>query len=249
MKQLFRMLLPGGLAIAWSASGAHAQSVEPRFEVSSIKASVPGSAIHNPDCSGNRFAAGGLRFAYILRWAYDLQPSTGDEFLQRVPDSIRMKTYEIQARASSAIASESQCRAMVQSLLAERFKLAFHYETRDAELFDLVVARGGPKLQKALATDVGTDINFVLNGLPYTQAPIADAETRAHTKGVTMQELAQWLTGIWNGATRLGASVPRKKMLAINSVSSSVSRRMGNPLWNCVIPATAQSSKSFPFTP
>src|SRR5215469_6960100 len=66
MKQLLTMLLLGGLASLWNVSVGHAQSVEPRFEVSSIKASVPGSAIHNPDCSGDRFAAAGLRFAYIL---------------------------------------------------------------------------------------------------------------------------------------------------------------------------------------
>jgi uncharacterized protein (TIGR03435 family) len=59
---------------------------------------------------------------------------------------------------------------------------------------DLVVAPGGPKLQPALPADEGTDINFVVNGFSYTQAPIADADTRARTKGVTMQELAQWLT-------------------------------------------------------
>ena len=169
-------------------------ATRPAFEVASVKQWVPGSGVHLLDCSGDRFSVAGLRFGYIVQWAYDLQPATGGEFLQRVPASIRTNPYEIQAKAARPIASESQCRLMVQALLADRFKLAFHYETRDAELVDLVVARGGPKLRKALPADEGTDVNFVLNGVAYTHPPIADADTRAHTKGVTMQELAQWLT-------------------------------------------------------
>ncbi len=168
-------------------------AARPAFEVASVKPWVPGSGVHLLDCSGDRFIVSGVHFGNILQWTYDLQPATGDEFLQRVPASIRGNAYDIQAKASGPIASESQCRLMVQALLADRFKLAFHYETRDAELSDLVVARSGPKLRKALPTDEGTDVNFVFNGFAYTQPPIADADTRAHTKGVTMQELAQWL--------------------------------------------------------
>jgi uncharacterized protein (TIGR03435 family) len=130
----------------------------------------------------------------LLQWAYDLECTAANAaFLERVPVTIRQTTYEIQAKAERPFASESQCRLMVQALLADRFKLTLHYETRNAELSDLVVVRGGPKLQKALSTDKGTDVNFVLNGHAYTQPPIADEETRAQTKGVTMQELAQWL--------------------------------------------------------
>jgi uncharacterized protein (TIGR03435 family) len=166
----------------------------PRFEAASIKPGAANSGFHNPDCSGERFSVAGLRLGYLLLWAYDLQGAASyAAFVERVPLSIRQSTYEIQAKAERPFASESQCRLMVQALLADRFQLSFHYETRVAELSDLVVARGGPKLQKALATDEGTDVNFVLNGHPYTHPPIADADMRAHAKGVTMQEFAQWL--------------------------------------------------------
>jgi uncharacterized protein (TIGR03435 family) len=104
-------------------------------------------------------------------------------------------TYDIQAKAAAPIASESQCRLMAQALFADRFKLAFHWEMRDAELIDLVTARGGPKMRKALPTDEGTDINFVVDGrLLYTWPPIADPVERARLKGLTTQELGQRLT-------------------------------------------------------
>lgn len=185
--------VPVCLAV-WTAPVAYAQSPAPKFEVASIKPGTANSGFHNPECSGDRFIVAGLHFGYVLQWAYDVGGATaGTAFLQPVPLSIRQSAYDIQARAGRPFTSESQCRLMVQALLADRFKLAFHYETRDAELSDLVVARGGPKLQKALPTDQGTDVNFVLNGHAYTQPPIADADARAHAKGVTMQELAQWL--------------------------------------------------------
>ena len=53
----------------------------------------------------------------------------------------------------------------------------------------------------------------------------------------------------WNGAIKLGASVPRKNKLLISSVSSSVFRRMGNPLWNWVMPETSQSFSTLPVNP
>jgi uncharacterized protein (TIGR03435 family) len=83
---------------------------------------------------------------------------------------------------------------MVRALFEDRFKLTLHWEERDAELLDLVVARGGPKIQKALPTDDGTDVNIVIDGRPtITWAPIRDDEERARTKGMTMQELAERL--------------------------------------------------------
>lgn len=186
--------VPVGLGV-WNAPAAHAQSATPKFEVSSVRPHAASSGIHFYECSDDRFIAGGMIFANFLEWAYDLQGTLGREFIPRVPASIGEKAYDIQAKAASPFASESQCRLMVQAMLADRFKLAFHYEDRDAELFDLAVARGGPKMRKALPTDQGTDVNVVINGRVITEAPIRDPGERARTKGLTMQELAQYLTG------------------------------------------------------
>ncbi len=187
------IVVPVGLGV-WNAPAARGQSAAPRFEVSSVRPWVPGSGVHLLDCTGDRFIVAGVHFGNILQWAYDLQGTAGDEFLERVPVSIRQKAYEIQAKAAGPIASETQCRLMVQGLLADRFKLAFHYQERDAGLLDLVVARRGPKLRKAFPTDEGSDVNIVVDGrLVYTQPPIADPSERARAKGMTMEELARRL--------------------------------------------------------
>jgi uncharacterized protein (TIGR03435 family) len=160
-----------------------------------------GVGLHFDGCSGDRYMSSGLIFGNVLQWTFELQGSAGTEFLRSIPESIRQNFYDIQAKATAPITSESQCRLMVQALLADRFSWP-HYEEREAELFDLVVARGGPKMRKVLPTDEGTDINFVVNGrLLYTEAPIRDADERAHTNGMIMQELAQ----------RLPTTAPRPK--------------------------------------
>jgi uncharacterized protein (TIGR03435 family) len=38
---------------------------------------------------------------------------------------------------------------MLQALLADRFKLVIHGETKEIPVYALVVGKGGPKLQKA----------------------------------------------------------------------------------------------------
>jgi uncharacterized protein (TIGR03435 family) len=101
-----------------------------------------------------------------------------------------MEFYEIQAKAPAPIESQLQCRLMVQALLADRFKAKVHWEEQEADVFDLVVARGGPKMQEALPTDDGTDIKFVVDGALSSLA--ANPELGGH-KGLTMQELAEYL--------------------------------------------------------
>ena len=55
------------------------------------------------------------------------------------PDWVRSDHYDIEARAAGQ-ATKDQMRLMMQSLLAERFKLAVHWETRQAPVFALVDA-------------------------------------------------------------------------------------------------------------
>ena len=148
-----------------------------------MKQRVSGTPYHFYECSGDRFLFSGPVFGNLLEWAFEGPRG----FTSKV--NIAMEGYEIQAKAPGPIQSASQCRLMVQALLADRFKLKFHWEDREAEVPELVVARGGPKMQKALPTDQGTDINIVVDGMPW--APRALEEKAAlNIRGMTMEELA-----------------------------------------------------------
>lgn len=99
----------------------------------------------------------------MIAWAYDLKGDASWEFLERNPAVIGKNYYDIQAVATDPVI-ESQCRLMVQALLASRFKLAVHWESREGQISDLVVARSGSKIQKARETDEGADLNIVVDG-------------------------------------------------------------------------------------
>jgi uncharacterized protein (TIGR03435 family) len=72
-----------------------------------------------------------------------------------VPDWVRNMHYDIEARAPGP-ATKDQMRLMMQSLLAERFKLAVHWEIREAPVFAMALVKTGvlgPQLRQHPASD------------------------------------------------------------------------------------------------
>ena len=57
-------------------------------------------------------------------------------------------TYDIAAKVPAG-ATREQFRGMLQRLLAERLKLAYHYEKKPAPVYDLAIAKNGAKLQES----------------------------------------------------------------------------------------------------
>jgi uncharacterized protein (TIGR03435 family) len=72
------------------------------------------------------------------------------------PDWLDSDRFEIAAKAEEPTDDDGVLMAMVQTLLAERFKLALHRETRMIQAYVLGVARNGPKLEKADAGESRT---------------------------------------------------------------------------------------------
>ena len=79
-----------------------------------------------------------------------------------VPAWVRQNRFDIEARGPGN-ANKDQMRLMMQSLLAERFKLAAHWETRDVPVFALALdnpGRLGPQLRPHPANDDCTSTAF-----------------------------------------------------------------------------------------
>lgn len=73
----------------------------------------------------------------------------------KVPEWVNTTRYDIEARAPGP-ASKDQMRLMMQGLLAERFKLAVHTETRQAPVFAMTLDKAGmpgPDLRAHPASD------------------------------------------------------------------------------------------------
>jgi uncharacterized protein (TIGR03435 family) len=66
------------------------------------------------------------------------------------PDWIAAEAYSFEARAEKPDAGPDQIRAMVQTLLADRFKLAARHEARQSDVYRLIVGKNGSKLTDAI---------------------------------------------------------------------------------------------------
>jgi uncharacterized protein (TIGR03435 family) len=78
-----------------------------------------------------------ITFAYNVK---DFQLSGG-------PGWANSELYDIVAKGDGN-ATRPQLRLMLQALLKDRFKLALRRETKDVPIYELVVAKGGPKIQE-----------------------------------------------------------------------------------------------------
>jgi bla regulator protein BlaR1 len=126
-----------------------AQTPRPAFEVASIKRTPPEVEARN---DGVTFAArpGGRLEVVNNPMSNVIQNAYGIAYYQLMgaPDWVTSERYDIEARGA-ATAGPKQVMLMVQSLLADRFQMKAHFETRQVPAAILTVAKGGAKLQFA----------------------------------------------------------------------------------------------------
>jgi len=99
----------------------------------------------------------------IIRAAYGMFNTLDDKFIG-IPDWAKNENFDIEAKVDDADVSVFQKlnfdkrQLMVQALLADRFKLRAHHETREFPIYELVIAKNGSKLQASAANPVPGDI-------------------------------------------------------------------------------------------
>ena len=84
---------------------------------------------------------------YALAWAYKIGPAHFNNI-----QALQQEHYDITAKAAGP-ATTDEMRVMMRALLAERFKLQLHRETKEVSAYALVEAKGGHKLTPASAPD------------------------------------------------------------------------------------------------
>jgi len=120
--------------------------------------------------------------------------------------------YEVVARADHPVSKE-QLRSMLQALLADRFKLAFHRENRTSPAYRLIVAKGGPKLADGDGGD--TVVSRTADGYAFRNADMSRlaGALSSHLDRMAVDETG--LTGAYNFTLKLPEEVlanPRQKM-------------------------------------
>jgi uncharacterized protein (TIGR03435 family) len=135
------------------------------FEVVSVKPVIPGTGVTNmsgrigisdtPDGFVARFAT--VKMLILKAYAVDNYQLSG------ATDWVGSQRYDIDAKFENSVADELQKlspndrilarRHMLQTLLAERFKLTIHRENKELQVYALVVAKNGSKLQEVKLDD------------------------------------------------------------------------------------------------
>ena len=100
--------------------------------------------------TGGYFSATGFPFITYIVFAYKITNSQVQFLLPQLPGWATTDRFDIQARAPGN-PTKDQLRTMMQAVLADRFKLTIHHETREVPIFALVLSRPGslgPQLQQ-----------------------------------------------------------------------------------------------------
>jgi uncharacterized protein (TIGR03435 family) len=126
------------------------------FEVASVKhnTSTDPRGMRMQILPGGKFVGSAPLFVFVAT-AYDL-PFQSDR-LSGGPEWIRTERYDIEATPDQAAMPagistkdrNQKVQLMLQTLLAERFKMVIRREVKDLPVYAVVVKKDGPKLQKA----------------------------------------------------------------------------------------------------
>jgi uncharacterized protein (TIGR03435 family) len=132
------------------AQNAGQSGAQPAFDVASVKLHVPGS-VGAPDGPG-RFA-GTFSVTVLISMAYGLQ--SGHQLVR--PEWANTLFLDVNAKMPQG-ATKEQIPRMLQTLLAERLKLAVHQESRTMPVYELTVEKDGPKMKEADPSNLQNEI-------------------------------------------------------------------------------------------
>jgi uncharacterized protein (TIGR03435 family) len=132
------------------AHGVMGQAVRPAFEIVSVKPSVErGFPDFRPKRSGDRVTMHNVQVPTMVIYAYHLASGAVASSYQLAGKMVfpgGENVFDIDAVAPGT-PDDADLRLMFQTLLEERFKLKYHWENREMPLYDLTIAKNGPKLK------------------------------------------------------------------------------------------------------
>ena len=154
------------LAVPPASRALNAQSQPPqaavlRFEAASLKergGKTPAIGVGGMQITPGRLVHRCANLASFMAFAYRLDYSTpvnGLPTWANTPCDDRLPprdTYQFQA-TMPAETTDAQMRQMMQTFLADRFRLAVHIDKRNMQGYELVIAPGGFKLQPTSLDD------------------------------------------------------------------------------------------------
>jgi uncharacterized protein (TIGR03435 family) len=163
------------VAVASYAVFGQEKAPPPTFEVVSVKPtpSVSRDSIGLHTYPGGRIRATKLTLKLLILYAYDME-------MYRIlggPHWTDEDRFDVEAKPPASSESSKwvpasfktppnlEMRQMLQTLLADRFQLKVHTETKKEQVYALVAAKGGPKLKQPKSTADQPFVSFLPHGL------------------------------------------------------------------------------------
>ncbi len=204
MRYVLALVLVAPLALPFLTA---AQNQPLAFEVASVKpntaglppfgvmprSNIPLDAGDGYPANGGFFSATNWPLSKYIEFAYKITDYQYRSMLSQMPKwAISPVWFDIEARTATN-PTKDQMRLMMQSLLADRFNLVVHWETRQLPVFALVLAKPGktgPQLQ-AHPTD-GPCISIIKAP---AQAPGSASASGSTVAGVCDDYIVQLVSG------------------------------------------------------
>jgi uncharacterized protein (TIGR03435 family) len=162
---------------------AHGQSSE-EFEVASIKPNRGVSITSGENIAHGTVTVTNDSLRDLIKVAYGLK----DFQIAGGPQWLDADRYDIIAKAATREdISDRELRSLLQSLLADRFKLRTHSEKREETAYSLVIGRKGPMLTEHAGgkESSSTTANGSLRATKATTATLASTLSRILSRPVT----------------------------------------------------------------
>ena len=139
------------------------------FEVATIKPNASSdNRVRIGIQPGGRFVASGMTLTQLIAFAYDLR----DFQITGEPGWASAERFDINAKGDGSGEGPDAIRIMMRALLAERFQLKSHEETKEMSVYALVVGKGGSKLVKSASNGPGPQIRLGRGGISGKGMPI-----------------------------------------------------------------------------
>jgi uncharacterized protein (TIGR03435 family) len=131
------------------------RAAAPEFDVTSVKPSRSDSGWQGIDTMPGRIRATSITLNRCIREAYGVGPHQ----VIGGPDWIATDRWEIVARADRPVDDDDILMLMLRELLADRFRLVLHRETRMLPSYVLEVDKKKLKMQRAETGDSDTELH------------------------------------------------------------------------------------------
>ena len=134
-------LIPVG---TWG-QGAGGTTLPSSFEVVSIRPVPADSQGRISEPVGTEFRAQAMPLSVLVQMAFGINPNQ-----MVIPDWAQSVKFDIAAKTGSAVPlTYEQMKPLLQKMMADRFKMTYHRETREVQGYDMVAAKDGLKLTPA----------------------------------------------------------------------------------------------------